>query len=602
MTENEELVTENVSPSFLPCTKFPDSVVDSHTGNVSMIVDNSQNTTSVERIPESSHPNDFVTIPDSYTVDKLEDSRLVGRELGEKFKKSDGSPLSPCELDNVNLSDLTREYTPDENAQSEIPSRGFTEDVASNLDKDDLQGNDENFKENRVHNCDINEGIELENNLNGGDKEGEINIDEHGETEHLNVVHRIESITEEEAVLKSKENPAAFSDTARPKDTPQDVRKKCIPARSRMKRPSYKREPNVPCKLCTARLKDSESLFEHVKIKHGQIDKVHTYLDEIKESLKTQCKICCKFYSRKEQLAVHINTVHKPTTSVKCQDCNLTVKSQRHLQDHIRRIHKNKDRIHLCHLCPASFKVPSYLADHLKYVHTTNSDDAYKCESCGKSYKTEKYLRNHVMRVHGTKKYICHYCKKSFPTHNNLARHVTLLHEKKGVKPFQCGICERRFTLKANLKDHINTLHYNSYSLKCSLCNLGFRRKKDLHTHEAHSHGSSARKVSIGVKRLHSETDREMTVLPFQTTTQTLLELEDTSQSQGVEGSGVQYIVATPEILQAFGLQMTPDFHPDKSIDPVENQTFDILPQEEDLSDKATVMTTVDEKDAFSIS
>ena len=323
--------------------------------------------------------------------------------------------------------------------------------------------------------------------------------------------------------------------------------------RSHMKRPHYKREPNIQCQFCKARLKDRESLFDHARLKHSHSTGYSQFVSELREAMKVHCQVCQRVYSRRDQLAVHMKVVHSPSTNVDCPKCGVSVKSEKHLKDHMRRIHNNSGRVFLCHLCPAAFKVQAYLSAHLKYVHTSNQEDAHPCDQCDKTYSTEKYLRNHKMRVHGAKRHECGLCGKAFTTFPNLRRHMLLLHEKKGDKPFSCQTCNRRFSLKANWKDHVNTIHLNTYSLRCALCDMGFRRKKDLQAHEAHAHGSPTRTAPILRTLAPAEGGGPVTVVPVRQNTQ------PPDQAPAQEGSGeVQYIIATPEMLQAFGIQMAP--------------------------------------------
>ena len=73
--------------------------------------------------------------------------------------------------------------------------------------------------------------------------------------------------------------------------------------------------------------------------------------------MKATCHICGKEISRPSAMKMHIETMHTDLSEAKCEECDAVLKSQRHLELHIKRCHLVTKRSHLCHLCPASFKV-----------------------------------------------------------------------------------------------------------------------------------------------------------------------------------------------------------------------------------------------------
>ena len=73
--------------------------------------------------------------------------------------------------------------------------------------------------------------------------------------------------------------------------------------------------------------------------------------------MKTTCHICGKEISRPSAIKMHIETMHTDQTQAECEDCGAILKSQRHLDLHMKRCHLVTAATHLCHLCPASFKV-----------------------------------------------------------------------------------------------------------------------------------------------------------------------------------------------------------------------------------------------------
>ena len=380
-----------------------------------------------------------------------------------------------------------------------------------------------------------------------------------------------ESVDEEEyQPANNKEDADDASPASDISPDPKPKRKRWIKSDNRedMKRPHYKREPNIACRFCKSKLKDVQSLYNHTKLKHRNVDGYKDYLSDLRDLMKVVCPVCDKVFSCTSRLALHMGVVHTENTQAKCPKCDVVVKSEKHLKDHMRRIHSSKDHSFLCHLCPASFRLQVYLTSHLKHVHTENAEDAFPCDQCDRKCSTIKYLQNHKMRVHSSKDYVCTYCSKAFAVISNMKRHILLRHERGGEKPFICTDCGKHFTLAANLKHHVNTIHLNKYSVYCPICSLGFCRQKDLEMHKTAVHGSGvAPRLMSGSSRKKISSSVPMSVVPFLSGAQTLVTLDATGKEvASVDNpAGIQYIIATPEMLQAFGVQMAPDEDKDNS-------------------------------------
>ena len=328
------------------------------------------------------------------------------------------------------------------------------------------------------------------------------------------------------------------------------------------KRPNYKREKNKLCPMCDVYLKDYDSVYDHLKLKHANQDGIAAWLSKTKTMMRVACNACSKTYSCKEQLAVHVNLVHTEHKTVQCNQCNLVVKSKQHLRGHVRRVHDDSSsRMYLCHLCPARFKLKSYLTTHITFVHTSNKKDAFKCGKCDHVSACLKYLANHELRVHNERRYSCHYCDQLFNTAANMRRHERLLHECRNEKPHICEACWKRFTLKANMKHHIMTVHNKRFRYHCVLCQKGFPRHKQLQLHSAEVHSlefqgktpsicmsdssentpvPDSGSLNSSSATLHAGIAVGTTVAPHKAVSET---------------HNVKYIVATPQILQTFSVK-----------------------------------------------
>ncbi len=73
--------------------------------------------------------------------------------------------------------------------------------------------------------------------------------------------------------------------------------------------------------------------------------------------MKTKCDICGREIAKPSALKAHVDAMHTERSEATCSTCGAVLKSERHLQLHVKRCHLTTNRSHLCHLCPAGFKV-----------------------------------------------------------------------------------------------------------------------------------------------------------------------------------------------------------------------------------------------------
>ena len=247
----------------------------------------------------------------------------------------------------------------------------------------------------------------------------------------------------------------------------------------------------VKCKYCKSVCKNISNLYHHVRSKHSEEEGVDDYLGDLKAGRVSTCGMCQKQYSSSKQLEAHIRLMHQHQDQVKCSLCDIIVKSKSHLKNHMKRSHTVQKQEFLCHLCPASFRNQPYLNDHLKHVHSNNTKGSHVCNQCDYSTNSLKYLRGHQFRVHSGCRHVCQYCQKAFTLVPNLKRHIELVHSEV-KKRFTCSECSKAFSTKANLKEHFNSIHLKVFTYKCGLCDMGFRRQKELKVHnEVHKTNST---------------------------------------------------------------------------------------------------------------
>ncbi|KAK7872849.1 hypothetical protein R5R35_006720 [Gryllus longicercus] len=245
------------------------------------------------------------------------------------------------------------------------------------------------------------------------------------------------------------------------------------------------------CPICGKVLNRSSALDRHVRYVHSS-------------SRPFVCEICSKTFKNDSGLQSHM-MVHDTSRNFKCEICNLNLKHMRGYRKHMRRhtggkatekCHKcdktlNKcslkrhlqevhgsERNFVCNVCEKTYVSQARLKLHVKTVHVNNAKK-HVCEVCGKRTSTVAALRDHMNIHSGVKPYICHVCGKNFFTNKKLSNHL-ILH---GDKKLKCDVCGYTCNRMDNLVTHIRS-HTGEKPYKCTICKKGFTRLDNLQTHK----------------------------------------------------------------------------------------------------------------------
>eukprot|EP01084_Bolivina_argentea_P216230 367394_1 len=172
------------------------------------------------------------------------------------------------------------------------------------------------------------------------------------------------------------------------------------------------------CPQCDIKFLLKGNLTNHLRMHHQMIIK----------SDKHKCDICKREFGLKQNLELHIITIHNNgndelaiDTSVSCKYCSFVAGSKKLLQKHeITHFNKNCFK---CYVCSKSFKHKSSLRHHMKNTHSKNNHKPFKCSKCGHVTKTKQGLKQHEWSHQGEKSFQCG-CLKMFANSEQLTKHL----------------------------------------------------------------------------------------------------------------------------------------------------------------------------------
>ncbi|CAM9239362.1 unnamed protein product, partial [Lampetra fluviatilis] len=170
-------------------------------------------------------------------------------------------------------------------------------------------------------------------------------------------------------------------------------------------------------------------------------------------------------------------------------------------------------RAHLCLYCTTAFPRVESLRDHV-VVHMTDEAGGFMCPSCDRAFADFLQLKKHVRGFHSEKIFQCSQCDKAFCRPDKLKLHM-LRHSDQ--RDFLCSSCGKQFKRKDKLKEHMQRMHnperellllrvavrplktkrfrpkvaphdFESFTFKCRVCMMGFRRRGMLVNHLSKRH------------------------------------------------------------------------------------------------------------------
>ncbi|KAI4491839.1 PREDICTED: zinc finger protein 26 isoform X2 [Polistes canadensis] len=202
---------------------------------------------------------------------------------------------------------------------------------------------------------------------------------------------------------------------------------------------------------------DGEEIRVDDNVEHIMADNQNGYV----------CKLCKKFYERKDKCTVHVKT-HLGIKQYTCILCNAKFVCKSDVMKHIRCSHTNPRPIQ-CPKCPKRFKSKFYLTEH-DNVH--KGIRPYSCTECEQSYHHKVSLQIHRKSHLPPQNLACEYCGKVFPYRTRLLSHIASVHLK-NRRNFRCRFCYNLYSSLTVLNEHVKTRHATTYT--CEICSKTFK-------------------------------------------------------------------------------------------------------------------------------
>ena len=190
--------------------------------------------------------------------------------------------------------------------------------------------------------------------------------------------------------------------------------------------------------------------------------KIHTKEHMYKEGLMDQCKVCAKYFA-KRQMKAHM-AVHTEVQQFSCKQCG------------------------------KMFKFKSGLITHEKTHDPSYTQTVFTCQQCGKKYHMKHQYDAHVRRHSEVRPYRCEVCLKAFWSPHDLQYHETI---HTGLRPFKCTHCDMSFARELDRKKHFVVKHTEPNKYACSICPVKYNRKDQLLVHELNHRGETPYKCDL---------------------------------------------------------------------------------------------------------
>lgn len=140
-----------------------------------------------------------------------------------------------------------------------------------------------------------------------------------------------------------------------------------------------------------------DKLCEKCNTPYQRMHKCYTQRKPRKrKSQKFPCSECGKVYAKKEDMKIHILSVHKNERPFKCEKCDKSFSANKTLGDHQRQAHDRQ----ICKYCDRSLQNVLYLRRHMVFDHDVK-EGAIFCDKCPKKvFFSDIMFKSHLKKFH----------------------------------------------------------------------------------------------------------------------------------------------------------------------------------------------------------
>ena len=267
------------------------------------------------------------------------------------------------------------------------------------------------------------------------------------------------------------------------------------------------------CKYCPFKLPTTNfkpKLRKHNKVehfvceicekKHDNKDELDVHMNSLHKGIEGSliCGVngCERNMQRLQTVLEHVRICHKRVADRICKDCNKPFLT---LTQHKRLHHADPSSLKTCTTCGYTCLRKSGLLMHTKLRHPKSGSFSrkFQCASCdfetsGLSQEEEYKLIMHK-RIHQGGEIICTMCPYKTEIPFSLKRHLAENHNIGHV--FQCNQCDYKIggpTSKAHMKTHMAN-HLNEKNFQCDQCEFAGNTKTSLERHLKRHNSNSAK-------------------------------------------------------------------------------------------------------------
>ena len=229
---------------------------------------------------------------------------------------------------------------------------------------------------------------------------------------------------------------------------------------------SSKTREQFLCNECNKQFKRNDHLKRH---------KVNHTIDA-EPRIRYPCTECEKIFSLAFELDVHINDTHLPSAEIcsTSEDDTLEIKEWDPIEWGKLKVEiensKNKENF-ACNACNSQFKRNDHLKRHM-LIHTTEAErrNKFPCTECDKTFSLAFNLANHIQYMHQTNTQISSNFKYDFV-------------DAKELELYTCANCPKTFKNHKQRNKHNLDIH-SEVTFKCDKCDKQFSRKSYIYTHK----------------------------------------------------------------------------------------------------------------------